>query len=349
MRSDDNRAPALDRVPAVNATRAPLTYVLPLRRWSPEPLDELAGYLTWLVAEQRVEVVVVDGSSADLFRRHRAALGAAIRHMSVERAARTGYDKVNGVLTGVRAASNELVVIADDDVRYDEGGLRAVVRLLDHADLVRPQNYFSPLPWHARWDTARSLINRAVAHDYPGTLAVRRSTLMAAGGYDCAVLFENLELIRTVEAAGGVVVNDRSLYVRRLPASSRHFWSQRVRQAYDSFAQPFRLTAELSLLPSMLWLAARRRFVPLAAGVVAAAGLAESGRRRAHGTSVFPWSASLFGPVWVLERAVCAWLAVWQRIRHGGMRYAGTTLVRAASSRRTLARRYAARVRDVAT
>lgn len=79
--------------------------------------------------------------------------------------------KVNGVLTGIRAATSEYVIIADDDER----ALSRVLALLDHADLVIPQNYFRPLPWHAAWDSARSLMNRALGTDYPGTLAVRRT------------------------------------------------------------------------------------------------------------------------------------------------------------------------------
>jgi len=33
------------------------------------------------------------------------------------------------------------------------------------ADLVGPQNFFDPLPWHARWDSARTLLNRASGGD----------------------------------------------------------------------------------------------------------------------------------------------------------------------------------------
>ena len=65
-------------------------------------------------------------------------------------------------------------MIADDDVRYEPAALRRAAELLDEHDLVRPQNFFEPLPWHARWDTARTLLNRGFGRDYPGTLAVRR-------------------------------------------------------------------------------------------------------------------------------------------------------------------------------
>ncbi len=85
---------------------------------------------------------------------------------------------------------------------------------------MRPQNYFSRLPWHARWDTARTLLNRSLGRDYPGTLAVRRSRMLAMGLYDGDVLFENLELIRTVRAHGGSTVAPLDLYVARVPPSA---------------------------------------------------------------------------------------------------------------------------------
>jgi hypothetical protein len=67
---------------------------------------------------------------------------------------------------------------------------------------VVPQNYFDPLPWHAAWDSARILLNRGLGMDYPGTLAVRRAAFLSAGCYDGDVLFENLELMRTLRSDG---------------------------------------------------------------------------------------------------------------------------------------------------
>ena len=316
-----------------------LTYVLPLRRWREEPVDELARYLERLTG--RAEVIVVDGSADEIFAAHRRALAPAVRHVPVDPDLSGRYGKVKGVITGVRAASHERVVLADDDVRYDDEALDRMELLLAGADLVRPQNYFDPLPWHARWDMARSLLNRAFGGDFPGTLGVRRSRFLAAGGYDADCLFENLELIRTIEAAGGTTVTPLDLYVRRLPSDAAHFWSQRVRQAYDDFALPLRMAVELAVLPITLALLVRRRFVALLAGAVGVAATAEAGRRRAGGTRRFPASCSLLAPIWVAERAVCAWLAVWARLDRGGVRYAGTVLVKSASSPRQLRRRLA--------
>ena len=76
----------------------------------------------------------------------------------------------------------------------------------------------------------------------------------ADGGYDGDVLFENLELVRTITAAGGAEAVPLGLYVRRMPPTTSHYWSQRVRQAYDEFARPVRLVVWLSVAPAALLL-----------------------------------------------------------------------------------------------
>lgn len=315
-----------------------LSYVLPLRWRTPEPVDELTEYLRWLAGRLH-EVIVVDGSPQPRFDRHHDAWAGVVSHVPPDPDLTFLYGKVNGVVTGLRHASGERVVIADDDVRYDARSLDEVAALLDDFDLVRPQNYFSPLPWHARWDTARTLLNRATGGDFPGTLAVRRSTFWRAGGYDGDVLFENLELMRTVEAVGGSIATPLDCFVRRLPPTTTHFLSQRVRQAYDELARPARLAVWLSVVPVVATLAARRRYRTLAAAATGTVLVAEAGRRRARGATVFPATSSLLAPAWVMERAVCSWLALYQRARRGGVVYGDTVIPHAATPTRVLQRR----------
>jgi hypothetical protein len=293
-------------------------YVLPLRWPARADLADLTGYLATL--SESVDVTVVDGSDGDEFDRHAAAWGRWARHVRPDPWPGRNR-KVAAVVTGVRWARHEAVIIADDDVRYQPWQLTAVTERLAGADLVRPQNVFAPAPWHARWDTARSLINRAVGQDFPGTFAVRRSTFLSMGGYDGDVLFENLQLMRTVRAAGGEVRNAPDLYVHRHPPAVGWFARQRVRQAYDDFAQPGRLLAEAALLPVTVVIVVRRpRMLPLLAA--AGIGLAEIGRRRYGGARVWPATAALWAPLWLAERAVCVWLAIGARMR-GGVRYHG--------------------------
>jgi hypothetical protein len=317
------------------------SYVLPIRWSDDEGLDELTTYLRSL--PDWVELLVVDGSPEPLFERHHELWSPLGSHLRPDPALETPMGKVGGVLTGLREASCEAVVIADDDVRYDEPGLIRTVLILGLADCVRPQNYFDPVPLHALLDTGRTLLNRSLGADFPGTLAVRRSSLLAIGGYDGDVIFENLELIRTVRAAAGTVISPLDLYVARRPPSARHFLSQRVRQAYDDFAIPARMAVWLAVAPGLAAAALTRRWrVPAAVGA-GLVGLAEIGRRRAGGRRYFPAAASALAPVWVLERGLCSWLAVRARATRGGVTYAGSVVPRAASSMRRLRRRFAHR------
>jgi hypothetical protein len=318
--------------------RDAVSYILPIKSATPNTSAELRAYIAWIAA--RAEVIVVDGSSEEIFAAHEREWGAGVRHVAPAPDLVSPMGKVGGVLTGLRLASHEAVIIADDDVRYDDESLAQVVAALAAADVVRPQNYFQPLPWHARWDSGRMLLNRLTGGDWPGTLGVRRSRLRATNGYDGSVMFENLELVRTVLASGGRERVLYGAYVLRRPSTTRHFWSQRVRQAYDEIARPARFVAQLAVLPIVLVLAITGHWLGIAVGAATIVVAAEIGRRREGATRAFPASTPLFAPLWLVERAVCSWLALGARIFLGGVPYRGTILHSAATPMRVLKQRY---------
>lgn len=320
-----------------------VSYVLPIATTS-APSTELTDYLRWI--GRRCRLVIVDGSPPEVFALAHAAWSSWALHIPPDPRHACVMGKVQGVLTGMDHAPTGPVVIADDDVRYTPEALDALVEALGSADVVVPQNYFDPLPWHARWDTARTLINRVTGGDFPGTLGVRAERLGLAGGYDGDVMFENLELMRTVEAVGGTCRRLPELYVRRLPPTSGHFVGQRVRQAYDELARPRRLLVWLLVAPSLILATRRRRAFGLAM-VLAPIGVAEAGRRRGEGRRYFPWTSSLMAPLWVGERAVCVWLALGARLR-GGVRYRGRRIRCAAHSVAELRTRQATRTKVAA-
>jgi hypothetical protein len=319
----------------------PVTYILPLKSRSPVS-DELIGYVNGLAARYGdSQILVVDGSEAAVFADFDARRSAAVEHVPVDPDLMSlANGKVRGVLTGVRRARHPALVIADDDVRYDDASLAAVVDALERAEIVRPQNFFRPIPWHAWLDTARMLINRATGGDWPGTLALQRAALEATGGYDGNVLFENLELVRTVTAAGGRELQLLDVFVRRLPPKTDHFWSQRVRQAYDEFARPMRLAAALAVVPGIAVSVLAWGWPAVVVVTAVPILVAEAGRRAGQGARVFPAVSILAAPLWVLERGVCVWAAVLMRLLLGGVPYAGRILRRAATPSRILVRRH---------
>ena len=322
---------------------AQMTYVLPIRRTAVTADAELARYLGRLAS--RLPVIVADGSPPAVFAQHAASWPRAIVHLPVDPDRRADLNgKVAGVVTALRRVRTPKVVIADDDVRYDAFALHRLAALLEDADVVRPQNVFVPAPWHALLDTGRTLIARATGGDWPGTLGLRTAAFRRIGCYDGDVLFENLELVRTLRAAGAREHVAYDLYVARRPPTARHYLAQRVRQAYDELARPPRLAAQLALAPLLALAAYRCGPAALLAAGLAGVGLAEAGRRRGGGARVFPASASALAPVWLAERAVTAWVALGLRIAGGGVRYSHGRLRRAANSEAALRRRLGAGV-----
>src|SRR3954470_8347510 len=123
------------------------TYILPIRATAVDTaaIAQLGDYLDTIAPH--VQVIVVDGSPQEVFDVHHETWAPIVAsHCAPAPDLQFRNGKVNGVETGLRLASFEKVVIADDDVRYDPSTLQRVVDLLHDADLVRPQNYFEPRP-----------------------------------------------------------------------------------------------------------------------------------------------------------------------------------------------------------
>ena len=145
------------------------------------------------------------------------------------------------------------------------------------------------------------------------------------GGYDGDVLFENLELIRTVRAAGGTELAAARPLRPPPPADARGIPGPAGPPGLRRLRPAGRLAAFLSVLPAPC---CRAALAPPAArgaagrGAARRSALAEVGRRRAGGAAVFPPTPPLLAPLWLGERAVCGWLAVGRRLR-GGVPYAG--------------------------
>jgi hypothetical protein len=301
------------------------TYLLPIRRVRAgrEEMESFARYFRML-AGAGCEVLVVDGSPPEVFEEHDIAWQGICKHVKVNPRYTYLNGKVNGVHTGVDLASCEHIILADDDIRYTAEDISRMCRLLDRHEMVRPQNYLSPLPWWGRMEAARMLINRGVLQtgDYPGTCAFRRSTCLRVGHYDGDVLFDNEEIVRHFLLQGADVHYALDFFVHKRPPTFQKWMEQRPRQAYEDFVMRAKTAVFMSLLPVGLALgllfgaSAALSFVLFVS--LCAVMLALRGILRDKAYKFFRPYVVFYAPLWVFERALSSYWALYWRIARGG-------------------------------
>lgn len=168
------------------------------------------------------------------------------------------------------------------------------------------------------------LINRGVLRsgDYPGTCAFRRSVCLRFGHYDGDVLFDNEEIVRHFILNGGDVCYAPDFFILKRPPTLRKWLEQRPRQAYEDFGMRTKTFLFMSLLPLAIALAvfsgagAALAFffvVSSCAAVVAGRGL-----WRDQAYHFFPAHVILYAPLWLLERSLSVYWALYWRLVHGG-------------------------------
>jgi len=308
----------------INDESAFCTYLLTIRRaiFNREEVFDFCIYFKTLAAFG-CEVLVVDGSPPEVFAEHAKAWQNVCRHEPVDAQYKYLNGKVNGIHTGIAIAAHDRIILADDDIRYTPVDVRRMAELLENYDMVRPQNYFRPLPVWARTEAARMLINRAwiAEGDYSGTLGVTRNSMLRVGHYDGDVLFDNEEIVRHFRLKGARIKYVRDFFLLKLPPTFEKWIEQRPRQAYEDFVMRAKtlffaavpIVLALTLLKSGWQLALiYMATISLGAIVSAARGLNDGA---AH---FFPPQVVLYAPLWIAERCISTYWAFYWYLTRGG-------------------------------
>lgn len=168
-------------------------------------LDEQEAIASALACtlEEGVERVVVDGGSADGTRERAQALGA-------ERVLHSPPGRALQMDAGWRASSGSIVLFLHADTRLEPGWAAAVRRLLERDSVAGGA-------FRLQFDSDRAVyrvLERGVAlrcrlsgPPYGDqALFARREVLEKSGGFGPVPMFEDLDLVRAIRAAGRLVV-----------------------------------------------------------------------------------------------------------------------------------------------
>lgn len=270
-------------------------------------LRELAEYLSML-GVAGCEVIVLDPAPRQEFEARERILRWVGRHLSMR------FDEPSQPAAAV--ASYENVIVATEDVRYTPAAIGQICDHLLHHEVVEPQDYLDPRSWWTRIEASRILVHRAIESrpDPAATFAFRRDVVRSLRVLTRFGRHQNP--VRRL-AAAGAGVHASEVFVRREPAGLTRWLAQRPGIAGNEFTLPVKTAFFFSLLPLLVLLAIAGG-VQLAARVAAifafsVTALALRGRKGA--SAYFPLHASLFAPLWLFERSVSVYWALFRKLR----------------------------------
>ena len=289
---------------------------------------KLAAHLSTM-GSAGCEVIVLDSGSEEGLEERKRILRWVGRHVSVEARHRLDDGAIDLLPVAVELAAGEKIIIAASDSRYTAVELGRICDLLDKFEAVEPEEFVQPLPWWGGIDAGRILLHRGVdqkpAHS---TFAFRKSAWRP---------FVNFEEPRydtqlgRLEAHGTDIHSAREVFVRCEPPAFKSWLRLRSRDVSEEYRVPIRSGLFLALFPLLLTMTLIGGIEVAGgyAGVIAFGSMALAVRGRAGAAKFFPLRACLYAPLWIAERSVSAYWALFSRLR--GRRAGGSRGVRSST------------------
>ncbi len=275
------------------------TYLVVLERenGSVDDLRELAAYLSHLAVSD-IEVLIVDACSSSALDCHRRVLRWVGRYV-IARPRHLTARSIDPIRVASDLASSDKVIFAYAHIRYTDEAITALCHLLESHEVVEPQDYFDPLPWWSGIDAGRLLIHRGIGplRRTPSTFGFQKKAVRGLRSIDTEVFAAD------------------QIFVRRVPPSLAE-WVRDRGSRYADIDAPPNAAFFFVLLPIALALAfiGGASFAGGYAGAIAFAAVALAVRGRVGAAAFFPWRACLYAPLWILERSVSVYMALFRTL-----------------------------------
>jgi hypothetical protein len=281
-----------------------------------DALRELARYLT-TVAVTDCDVVILDASPRLQYEGNARILRWVGRHMPVRPEMIGPHGTVDLLRAAATVAACEKVIVAAEDVRYEPLAIEQLCQLLELHEVVEPQDYLDPLPWWGSIEAGRMLVHRGIEPqpDHGATFGFRRSAMRTLRGL--SMIDSGDDPVRRLVAHGAEVHPAADVFVRRNPPAFADWLQARPRAAGDDFALPMKSAFFFALVPLLILLGTLGGFRLTAtyAGVLAFAAIALALRGRSGASAFFPVRACLFAPLWIAERSISVYWALYRKLR----------------------------------
>ena len=296
------------------AKRRCCTYAVAIDgRLHDDDLRSFARYLSTL-GLAGCEVLIFDDSAPRQFEERRRVLRWVGRHVAAAQH-RLASGELDPVHAAAELAGCEKVIVASIEARYSVAELRALCELLDRHEVVEPQEYVAPLPWWGGIDAGRLLLHRGVDQmpQDRATFAFRRPAFRPLRAFDDQARANDSRLL----VARGAEAHEARVFVRREPPRLAHWLALRARESSADLGAPMKSAFFFAVVPLLVALAiiGGIQVAGGCAGVMAFASVVLAVRGRVGAGKFFPLHACLYAPLWILERSVSIYWALFERVR----------------------------------
>ncbi|HEX7150947.1 MAG TPA: hypothetical protein VF618_05625 [Thermoanaerobaculia bacterium] len=279
-----------------------------------DDLQDLSRYLSNLCVSD-CDVVILDPSPRFLFDQNRRVLRWVGRHIPIGTEYRHSSGEPDIVRAAAAHAACEKVLVAGVDVRYTSEAIDELCEQLELHEVVEPQDYLQPLPWWGAIEAGRMLVHRGIepSPDHGATYGFRRSAIRGLRGLSATMGDDH---VRRLAAHGAEVHAAYETFVQRRPPTLDEWMAQRPRQAGDDFSIPAKTIFFFALAPMLLLLGmlGGAKLAASYGAVIAIGTLVLALRGRNGATAVFPLRAAFFAPLWVFERSVSVYWALFRKL-----------------------------------
>lgn len=288
------------------------------------------------VAHDEIQIVISDESVGDVYSYIDTYMVnyTNVVHFVPRVEARTGAnDKSNGVCEAFKYAKYDNILLVDDHFRLNRETIIKLEKYFDKYDVFKCMPKFEKYKLSVLIDLCGMFVINILDYrkQYCGHLAFKKSQFEKCGLPCRDALFDEFAFEKHLRKNGYNVGFVRDVSIDAVQEiTTKRFFEQRVRYAYENLAMPFRFLLYMLILPLLISCAiidvkvAENLIIACTAGVTVIALIGQV----LYGRDICPKYTFLLSPIWFWFYPVTTWMAL-VCFFNGGVSFGGNKVKKA--------------------
>lgn len=316
-----------------------LSIIIPVKIGFGKDVIEFVKYIHYLsdqMTHYEYEIIISNESDDEVFDyiNNEMKNRTKVKHIMPDPTYRTGAnDKLNGIYAALEYCTYEKILLIDDHYRVSKNTLEQLIPFYEIYDCFKMMPKFDKFPVSALLDLCGMYIINILdpKKQYCGHLCFNKTHITKFGFPSRDSLFDELAIethLKKNKCSTGYLKNVALEAVQNI--STKRFWEQRIRYAYENMALPIRFAIYLSILPILISLLIMNPLLAVCFAIslsMAVLLLAFIGQM-IYGKKNVPRFSFLLSPIWFWFYPFTSWIAI-VKYFSGGVMFGGRKIKKA--------------------